>query len=48
MPGRSRIGVVVLGALLALAAPAAAAGGASGALHANSGGRIACGIIVAG
>ncbi len=45
MAGRSRLGVVVLGALLALAAPAAAAGGASGALHAsaelkNTGGEV--------
>ncbi len=36
MAGRSRIGVVVLGALLALAAPAAAAGGEGGALHASA------------
>ena len=36
MPGRSRIGVVVVGALLALAAPAAVAGGAGRALHASA------------
>jgi len=36
MPGRSRIGVVLLGGLLALAAPAAAAGGEGGALHASA------------
>ena len=36
MPGRSRFGVVVVGALLALALPAAVAGGAGGALHASA------------
>ena len=36
MPGRSRIGVLALGALLALAAPAAVAGGAGRALHASA------------
>jgi Cu-Zn family superoxide dismutase len=36
MAGRSRIGVVLAGALLVLAAPAAASGEAGGALHATA------------
>ena len=36
MPGRSRIGVAIVGALLALAVPAAVAGGAGRALHASA------------
>ena len=36
MSGRSRIGIVVLGTILAVAAPAAVAGGADGASHASA------------
>jgi len=46
MPGRSRFGVVVVGALLALALPAAVAGGASGALHASAEMKNVAGVVV--
>lgn len=46
MPGRSRIRVVVLGAILALVVPAVAAGGERGALHASAELRNAAGEVV--
>src|SRR3990172_7291435 len=46
MPGRSRFGVVVVGALLALALPGAVAGGASGALHASAELKNVAGVVV--
>ena len=46
MPGQSRIGVVVVGALLALAAPAGVAGGAGGALHASAEMKNVAGVVV--